>query len=268
MRSILALLALLSFSNLAVAATVEEDVQRYVQIFSGDKRLHNDAADTFSWMGLSDTRVFDIIERRLLEDADASRNNNERNRVARYIRSLGFSGQSKYEPTIGKFVGDRPYERFAKNALIDLPDYRKWNPIISNRSTFDPKLSDDVNRISNMLRSDDLLLQRVGAKRVYFVGNKDDTLLGILEKQVQASYARTDLKDRLRVDSVCWMVKALGSSRNPKYEPLIEEVAQKGVEQQVVRHAMEALSKYYDKPLNQQAGRRRGQWSSPGPNPN
>jgi len=249
MRPILALAASLVFSNLAVAASLEDDVQRYVQIFSGDKKLHSDAADTFSWMGLSDTRLFDIVERRLLEDADASRDDrNERNRVARYIRSLGFSGQSKYEPTVRKFVGDLPYDRFAKNALLDLPEYNKWNPIISNRGTFDPKLNDDVNRISNMLRSDDLLLLRVGAKRVYFVGNKEDILLELLAKQLRANYARTDLGDRDRIDSVAWMVKGLGSSKNQKYVSLLEEVAEKGKAQPVVRHAKEALSKYYGKP--------------------
>ena len=245
MRFILAFLALLIFSNSAAAASVEDDVQRYIQIFSGEKKLHSDAADTFSWMGLSDTRLFDIVEKRLLEDADASRDNrNERNRVARYIRSLGFSGQNKYEPTIKKFLGNAGYDRFARAALQDLPDYNKWNPIISNRSSFDPKFSDNVNRVANMLRSDDLLLQRVGAKRVYF-DSKDDILLELLAQKLRANYARTDLNDRERSDSVAWQAKALGSSKNDKYVALLREVSEKAVAQPVVKHAKEALEKYY-----------------------
>ena len=245
MRFVLALVVSLIFSNFAVAVSVEDDVQRYIQIFSGEKNLHSDAADTFSWMGLSDTRLFDIVERRLLEDASASRDNrNERNRVARYIRSLGFSGQTKYEPTIKKFVGDVAYERFARAALEDLPDYNKWNPIISNRSSFDPKFSDNVNRVANMLRSDDLLLQRVGAKRVYF-DSKDDILLELLAQKLRANYARTDLNDRERSDSVAWQAKALGSSKNDKYVALLQEVSEKAVAQPVVKHAKEALEKYY-----------------------
>jgi len=245
MRFILAFLASLIFANVAVAASVEDDTQRYIQIFSGEKKLHSDAADTFSWMGLSDTRLFDIVERRLLEDADASRDNrNERNRVARYIRSLGFSGQTKYEPTIKKFLGDAGYDRFARVALQDLPDYNKWNPIISNRSSFDPKFSDNVNRVANMLRSDDLLLQRVGAKRVYF-DSKDDILLELLAQKLRTNYARTDLNDRERSDSVAWQAKALGSSKNDKYVALLQEVGEKAVAQHVVKHAKEALEKYY-----------------------
>ncbi len=245
MRFILAFLALLIFANFAAAASVEDDTQRYIQIFSGEKKLHSDAADTFSWMGLSDTRLFDIVEKRLLEDADASRDNrNERNRVARYLRSLGFSGQTKYEPTIKKFLGDAGYDRFARVALQDLPDYNKWNPIISNRSSFDPKFSDNVNRVANMLRSDDLLLQRVGAKRVYF-DSKDDILLELLAQKLRTNYARTDLNDRERSDSVAWQAKALGSSRNDKYVALLQEVSEKAVAQPVVKHAKEALEKYY-----------------------
>jgi len=245
MRFILVFFASLIFSNFAAAVSVEDDVQRYIQIFSGAKHLHSDAADTFSWMGLSDTRLFDIVEKRLLEDADASRDNrNERNRVARYLRSLGFSGQTKYEPTIRKFLGDAGYDRFARVALQDLADYNKWNPIISNRSSFDPKLSDNVNRVANMLRSDDLLLQRVGAKRVYF-DSKDDILLELLAQKLRTNYARTDLNDRERSDSVAWQVKALGSSRNDKYVALLQEVGEKADARAVRGHAKEALAKYY-----------------------
>src|SRR5438445_12567514 len=201
MRIVLALATSLIFSGFAAAASVEDDVQRYIQIFSGEKKLHNDAADTFSWMGLSDARLFDIVERRLLEDADAAQSDrNEKNRVARYIRSLGFSGQSKYEPTIRKFLASVPYGRFAEAALADLPQYSKWNPVISNRSSFDPKLSDDVNRVAARLPSDDLLLLRLGAKRFYFE-SKEDVLLELLAQQLRANYARKDLNDRERSDS-------------------------------------------------------------------
>ncbi len=244
-RPALAFLASLIFSSFATAASLEDDTQRYIQIFSGDKNLHTDAAETLTWMGLSDTRLFDIIERRLLEDAAASQSDrNERKRVAWYIRSLGFSGQSKYEPTIRKFIGNPVYGKFAETALADLPRYSRWNPVISNRSSFDPKFSDDMNRYANILRSDDLLLLRVGAKRVYF-DSKEDILLELLAQQLRANYARRDVSDDERVDSIAWMAKALGSSRNEKYTALLREVAGKADASTVRRHATEALQKYY-----------------------
>jgi len=82
--------------------------------------------------------------------------------------------------------------------------------------------SDDMNRYANILRSDDLLLLRVGAKRVYF-DSKEDILLELLAQQLRANYARRDVSDDERVDSIAWMAKALGSSRNDKYTALLRE---------------------------------------------
>src|SRR5207247_1034579 len=105
-----------------------------------------------------------------------------------------FSGQPKYVPTIEKFLKDNTYERYAGEALKDLPRYQKWNPIIANRSTFDPTYSDDANRVMNMLRSDDILLQRVGAKRI-FHGVREDYLLQYLAQLVEADQLKTNAAD-------------------------------------------------------------------------
>lgn len=228
----------LALPGVAVARSLEEDVQLYIGYFNGDIRLHSEPADTLSYMGLSDTRLFDIIEKRAVEDSRTSRNDRvERNRVARYIRGLGFSGQPKYLATIERFLGDPEYARFAKVALEDQPLYQKWNPIISNRATFDARYSDDANRVMNMLRADDLLLNRLGAKRVYF-GIRDEAVTDILAKQLRANYSVDKQQYR---DSLTWMVKALGYTRNEKYRPLIEEIAMSAPDKRVREHATKAL---------------------------
>jgi hypothetical protein len=239
MRFILPLLAALLVSNAAFAATPDEDAARYAAIFSGETSRHNDSVEELAWMGISDPRVYDVIEQRVLREAQAARGDkDEKNRVARYIRALGFSGQPKYLQTIGKFSSDKVYERYANTALEDVTRYQIWNPVISNRSTFDPKYSDDVNRILNMLRSNDMRLKKIGAKRIYFA-HRDDVLLETLAKELQANYQRRDDDDV--VDSVAWLVKALGHSKNPKYRPLIQEVAGKAGDSKVVQYARKAL---------------------------
>lgn len=241
MKKLLGILACLFYATSAISATVEEDVVRYVGIFNGNASLHSDAADTFVWMGLSDTRIFDVIEKRLLADAAAGRIDKvEKNRVARYIRSLGFSGQSKYIPTINQFVTDNVYERYAKTALVELPQYQKWNPIIANRSTFDPKLSDDTNRVINMLRADDFLLKRIAAKRVFYKHQEPETL-ETLAKELRASYAKATQDN---ADAIAWMAKALGHTRSEKYRPLLQEVAASAQDPHVAKHANAALEKY------------------------
>ncbi|TCS36247.1 hypothetical protein EDC30_10764 [Paucimonas lemoignei] len=225
----------------ATAATLDEDVARYIQIFNSDTHAHQEAVESLAWMGLSDTRLFDVIERRVKDEADRFRNNkDEKNRVARYIRALGFSGQSKYEPTIRQYLADRTYERYAKTALEDMDDYRKWNPIISNRASFDPRYSDDVNRVMNMLKSDDPLLKRVAAKRIYFA-HQDDVLLELLAKDLKAAYPKADTTYS---DATSWMVKALGNAKNPKYRPLIQEIAGNSRDSKVASYAKKALESF------------------------
>jgi len=244
MKFFFSILASLLFAAGAMAATIEEDVTRYVGIFNGAASQHSDAADTFSWKGLSDPRIFDVIEQRLLADAKAaSSDRREKNRVARYIRALGFSGQTKYLPTINQFVADNAYDRYAKAALEDLPDYQRWNPIIADRSSFDAKFGDDTNRVMNMLRADDLMLKRVGAKRVFFQ-HQEPEVLELLAKELRASYPKAEYKT---ADAVAWMVKALGEPRLAKYKPLIEEVAASAKESKVQKHADLVLQNYLQK---------------------
>jgi hypothetical protein len=241
MRTVTALLFLL-LPLLAPAATYDEDVARYIAIFRGDKTLHASAAESLGWTGLSDTRLFDVIEERLLADYPAPRDvKPERQRLAWYIRALGFSGQEKYLPTINKFLQDRDYATYARHALKDLPDYKKWNPLISDRSSFDAKLSDDANRAINMIRSSDFRLKELGAKRVYYGRVREEPVFEALAGEVLASYAGADASNN---DEIAWMVKALATSGNEKYRPVVQEVAEKTTDAKIARHARTSLTSY------------------------
>ena len=237
------LLALFS-ASLAHAASLEDDVNRYVERFSGNKTVNEELVESLEWMGLSDPRLFDLIERRAIECAEPGRYDRKtRNQVQLYLRALGFSGQSKYALTLQNFAPDLTYGRRAKNALEDMPYYQKWNPIISNRAIFDAKYSDDVNRILNMLQSDDFLLKRLGAQRVY-AENKDAILLSTLETEIRASYMNmTNENDNGPIDAVSWMVKALGSAKQEQYRPLLQEVAVKAPNKKIRKYAKQALDR-------------------------
>lgn len=239
MRILVSVLTALLFSGAALAATSEEDVAQYIAIFSGDSARHNDAVESLAWKGLSDTRLYDVIERRLLDESQFARGDkDDKNRVARYIRALGFSGQAKYLPTINKYLSDKVYERYARDAAADMQHYQTWNAVISNRASFDSRYSDDVNRIMNMLRASDLMLKRVGAKRVFFT-KAEEAVLDVLAAELRTSYTNTDPQYS---DAIAWMVKALGSAKNPKYRPLLTEVMGKSMDSKVVNYAKQALA--------------------------
>ena len=228
----------------SLAASLEEDVQRYIAIFQGpDAASHNRAVEELAAMGLSDPRIYDPLEKRILAEHQAVENQRgEKDRVARYIRALGFSGQEKYTPTLRRFVDNPVYQRYAREALQQQPDYQRWNPIISARESFDPSLSDDDNRVMNMLRSDDLMLMRIAGKRVYFAPH-DRTLARVAE-QVRKHYSFTPTFDNAapdleRLDAVAWLVKALG--KTTAYDDLLQQVRESAPTRKVRSAADSAL---------------------------
>jgi hypothetical protein len=225
MRNLLVVVvATLCLSSASLAATLEEDVQRYLRVFEGDQSLHADAAASLAWMGLSDPRLFDLLERRVLEEYPAGNSDRlQRERVARYMRALGCSGQPKYAGTLSMLLQEPMYRRYASDALADLERYERWNPLISDRGSFRPEYSDETNRLLNMLRSDELILLRIAAKRIYFAQDFEPAVLDRLAQRLRAVVSQAG-NSRENDDAVAWMVKALGSSKDGRFRPLLEEV--------------------------------------------
>lgn len=246
MRSLPAILLSLVFPGLAAAVTLEDDVQSLVKVFNGDKSAHVSAVRTLAWMGISDPRVYDIVEQRLKADADAARGDRSgRERVAHYLRALGFSGNDKYLPTLNSFEGDVDFVRHVRNALKEFPLYQKWNPVISNRTTFfDAKYSDDVNRVMNMLAADDIKLKGLGARRIYHGPHHDEPLIERLEKEARTLYPKAKDFDPETNDAIGWMLIALGGTRKPKYIPLLEEALNGTSERKIRNGAASGLRSY------------------------
>ena len=125
MKFVFAILTALAFSTTALAVTDEEEA-RYVKSFSGDQCLHSDAADTFAWMGISDTRVCDIVEKRLLEDHQVAHNDRHKKTALPVIFACSPSAANPntFQPstTLSPMASAT---RYVKAALEDLPQYQK-----------------------------------------------------------------------------------------------------------------------------------------------
>src|SRR6185436_17798324 len=224
MPRLAALILSLCVAGAAAGKTIEEDVQYYIGLLGEvNPRVQATEFEALSGMGLSDPRLFDEVEKRLLADCEDVRNIREdRARVAWYFRALGFSGLEKYQPTLSRFTEDKTYRNYALAALRDMPQYARWNPVISDRAKFDPKLSDDANRILNMLRSDDHFLQRVGAKRAFLTHEKDPAVVDFLAVQLRASYKTANDSDS--VETAGWLINALDRGSDGR-NPLIRQIA-------------------------------------------
>lgn len=247
MSRTVALIAALFMGAGASAATLAEDVARYVAIFDGNPAAHNDAVESLAWQGISDTRLFDGLATRIETERRAALDDSaHKGRVARYIRALGFSGQSKYRPLLATLSLDKKYDRYARQALADLGQYNAWNPIISDRATFEAGLDDETNRVLNMLRAEDLELKRIGAKRVYF-GTRSEHVLDVLAAEVTRLHGLSAKLPDESIDSVAWLVKALAATDQVRFRTLLVEVNNGSAHKKVKKWARSGIERLDEK---------------------
>ena len=232
----------------STASAANDGLDEYIQIFTeGNARQQTRAAKELAWAGLSDPRLFDQIEKSLLEQYLIVEDKYAIDDTAWLARAMAYSGQEKYRATLEKVASDSPQKkirRHAENSLVQLDNYERWNPIITDTSNRDSSKSDEINRYANMLRSDDLELQRIGAKGVHSTQAYDTYLLGILDAEIRASYLEVST-DSLFIDTVAWMCKALSGSGVEAYKPTIVEVSENAGNSKVAKYASKYL-KYYE----------------------
>jgi hypothetical protein len=250
MMSRLAIYFLLIFSVFmsSAAPAANDGLDEYIEIFtSGNSQQQTQAAKELAWAGLSDPRLFDPIEQLVLDKYLVVENKYAIDDAAWLAKALSYSGQEKYRATLEKVASDSPQKKLRKHAQASIPrleQYALWNPVISDTSNWDASKSGEINRYANMLRSDDLELKRIGAKRVHNTHAYDTYLLDILNTEILESY-RESSSDKLFVDTVAWLCKALSGSRVEAYKSTIVEVSENAGSSKVAKYAAKYL-KYYE----------------------
>lgn len=246
MRRLLVATAGLLLACLAHADNAEL-VQKYIATFGQDTPTAQiDAAERLEWLGLSDTRIFDIAEKNLL----ANYKNEEKdhaNYAAWMAKALAFSGQEKYRATLTEVAnnaGNKNTRRHATTALDLLGQYTKWNAIISDTTNAHAGASVEVNGYANMLRSSEMELQRLAARRIYEEHVRDPWVLDLLENKARAAYAGK-LEGREDADAASWLLKALAATGDAKYKPLLEDASRNATDKKVRNYAEKYLKSYY-----------------------
>jgi len=236
---------LLAFS--VNAQVKDKSVDEYLEVFNSQTRAaHIRVAKELELSGISDTRLFDLIEKKLLESySSTAKVDGQYN--AWMAKALGFSGQEKYRSTIQKVsseAGHKSARRHAQKALLNLDKYKQWNPIIADTSKKNTAVSDEVNRCANMLRSNDWELQTIGARRANFAElYLDEYILKIVDEQVKKSYM-LDSTDKMFVNSVVHMSKLLAASGNSKYRATVARITEEAPNKKLRKHAKKLLKKY------------------------
>lgn len=209
------------------------------------------------WFGVSDTKLYDFIEKKLLEDNAYAVGNiknswgavaNSVKNVAVLIRALGFSGNDKYLGLLNELNESSNVtpiiRKNIQKAIKDLPNYKHYNKTISSSDYINDKLTHEENNFVKMLRSDEIFLIDVAARRMFYVRHYHPDLVEELAQAIKRNYKK-DPDDRIFTSTMRWAVKALGYSRDMKYLSLLEEVEENASRSAVSGQATSAIEQFY-----------------------
>lgn len=210
-------------------------------------------AEEFSYSGIQDPALFDVMRVKLSELLPDSRKNDENIEMASWlVKTLAMAGAQQDEALLRKIVASKTshkkLKKHSETAITRLKDYARWNPVISRNlrsATNDKELA--RMKVSNMLTSKYPELIRVGAKTVYRHYKTEERLQDEVETVLRNSYptnkrnygdtvlAGGDIK--VIGDAMAWLCKSLAESGDLKYRPTLNEVAQSTTDKKLQKYA-------------------------------
>lgn len=236
------LLCILHTSYIFAENALQVEIQGFVKEFRAgnfSRKLINE----LEWSGISDTRIYDLAEAVLL--ANYKSTDSEMIEQNSWLaKALSQSGQPKYRATLDKVLKSKKSPeklvRHAKKARTRLEEFRIWNPIIAKDVHKAPAGKLNEKRAQNMLSSDNPVMLRLGAKRVYYKYFDDTGLLEIVKSRLLNDFNMAT--DGVHIDAVAWLCKALGRSGKLEYRSALETVTEKASNKKISRYAAKSLS--------------------------
>ena len=194
----------------------EKEIDEIVKVFSLPFIMkQHTTAEKLAYLGHSDPRIFDLIEKQLLDSYLSLSDEYEIDWASWLAKALGFSGNKKYLSTLRKLKFYAPDEKLRKYADIAEGysyQYKTFNQIIMNfdNENSEETISSEMNhlplsllRYKNMLDSDIPELHKLAAKRIYFEGVTDNRITRLVLFRIANPAPRTDN------DTKKWLKKSL-----------------------------------------------------------
>ncbi len=236
-----------SFPALANSDRTAE-VDKYIKMLgSASLKTRIDAAKFITRSGITDPRLFNIINEKLLHGYNInSLDRNHIDEMSWMCKALAASGSDNYAPTLEKIIQTATSDklkRYAKQSLSLISEYAERNKLMADTTTIDPGLSPEINKYINMLRSDNFALKRDAAKSVYRGHFSEKKLFDVLSGELLKGYKLKPSKDRNHIDALAWMCKALASSGMVEYKQTLREVIENSSNPKLQKYARQSLGK-------------------------
>ena len=231
--------------TLSPALSANDEVEYFIKYFSDKSQVvSKEVYGQLEFSGITDTRLFDIVEQRFIEESKA-KSAAAIDHLAWLSKALAYSGQSKYLDTLKtalKSTNNVKLKKYLEESIERSPLFSVWNVDIS-RDTANLRGEDLYRkRVLNMLRSSDSFLVMFGAKRVWFHHPTDSEFVRVASERLMETYNRPNPTVR-DVDAIGWLCNVLGKASNPEYKPLLEKIIKESKNSRIVHYAKMNLHK-------------------------
>jgi hypothetical protein len=242
------LLAGLFACSISTAADItpafDEDVEKYAREFSNPNlKALDETLVQLSWAGITDPRVYDPLIQKVSNEPKLS------DSIAnKYFEAMSMSGNPDVYAKLEQLSQNKQVKSGVRSkAHSALKHSAKYVQIAQTMSVGlqDAKTNDELWAIRhrNGLAVADTTRLRLAARDLYLHGYEKESL----DVAAQTLRDNTDkiLKDRLQIDAMAFLCKALGTSRKREYKETLIFVADNAKTKKLMEYA-ERSTQYFD----------------------
>ncbi len=221
------------FLSLALAGSGYAQIDRTDEVealknglSSGSSAQRVKTAKIITQSGIEDQALYEQIAALLKAGYADGTGSDHVDEMSWLCKALAASGDPKYIPLLKEIADKAPsfkLQHYAEQSIGLIEEYASRVRILNSTETWDDDLSDEENRLVNMLNSDKIQLKRDAAKTVVRSVGVHEKIYEAVAAELQKMLAdgRSSSED---IDTMAWLCKALASSGNSKFVQTLKQV--------------------------------------------
>lgn len=200
----------------------------------------------YDYSGITDKRIFDSLESKLLTIASQDKiSREEAEAAAWFAKALASSGDVRYKQsleTVSEIVKNRKIRKASLNAIPEIEKFQRWNAVINQNEFELAGRSSSLALWMRMLASDQADMGLYALEKASTFADYDINFSIMLEEKLHSAIPLQNLnEDKLTFYSKA-MEYLMSHPEFGKYTSLVNEVAEQGRNKKLVKAARRALS--------------------------
>ena len=231
-----------------VYALTEKVEEQYLSaITRGTVSARISAAKKVTQSFVRNDKIFIEIEHQLLDSYNDNLGRKHIDQMAWYCKALASSGKEKYLETVRQVANraeDPKLQNYARQSVEMFPFHKNRNSVLSRTAEYiDQGFDSDSAELAVMLRSDQMIMKRDGAKKIFRsarVAFIDTRLFDIVEQELVKGLRVESGDHDTYIDTMAWLCRALEVSGDRKYLKSLQMVVDKSSSQKLQKYAGQA----------------------------